>query len=179
MASLELCPLSEHLEDSEIDSLLGELEAADVADVEFADDADPVPIDQGYDEDVFVDFWDQLEANDAACDVYLPADFEDTFELDGRRFGSAHALLIVLANIKEDMFLDDDEEEADENDEAIEDIDDELDEFDDYGAEEEQYESEEDGPSGLKEQQMRRVWRALNKAARASIGQQLALFVHE
>lgn len=177
MSSLELCPLSEHLEEAEIESLVAELEDAEVENIEFDDDVDPVPVEQNYDEDVFVDFWDQVEANDVACDIYLPFEFEDVLEVGGRRYGSAHALLIVLANIKEDMFLGDDEDEEEE-DESIEDIDDELDEFDDYGAEDEHFDGEEENPIEVKDEQMRRVWRALNKAARHCIGQQLALFIH-
>jgi len=180
MPALELCPLAEHLEDSEIESLIEQLEDADVENIDLAEDADPVPLEQDYDDDVFVDFWDQLEANDVACDVYLPLEFEDVLEIGERRYGSAHALLIVLANIKEDMFLDDDEEEEEEEDEAVEDIDDELDEFDDYGAEDdEQYEAEDESATEVKDEQMRQVWRTMNKAARIAIAQRLALFVHD
>jgi len=179
MAALELCPLSTHLEDPEIASIKSELRNADVANVELDEELDPAPLAQNYDDDVFVDFWDQIEANDVACDLYLPLEFEDVLEIDGRRVGSSHALLMVLANIKEDMFLDDEEEEDSEDDEAIDD--DELDEFDDYGGggDDEHFSADDESPIAVKDQQMRGVWRAMNRAAKLSLAQGLALFIHD
>lgn len=175
MAALELCPLSEHLEESDVETLVTYLEESDVDNIEFGEDGESVPLEQHYDDDVFIDFWDQLDANEVACDVYLPLEFEDVVEVDGRRYGSAHALLIVLANIKEDMFLDDDDAS-----EAIEDGDDELEEFDDYGGgDDEQFASDEINPTEVKDEQMRRVWRAMHKGAKVAVDQGLALFVHE
>ncbi len=177
MAALELCPISEHLEDSDIEKLVARLKESDVDNIEFNDDGEAVPLEQTYDDDVFVDFWDQLDANEVACEVYLPLEFEDVIEVEGRRYGSAHALLIVLANMKEDMFLDDDDEDSSE---AIEDVDDELEEFDDYGAgDDEQFASDEINPIEVKDEQMRRVWRVMHKGAKAAVGEGLALFVHK
>jgi hypothetical protein len=180
MASLELSPLTEHLEDNEIEELKSHLTDADVASIDLDEEGDVIPIEQEFDDDVFIDFFDQLDANDVACDVYIPVEFEEVFEIGERKIGSAFSLLIVLASMKEDMFVDDEEAEQEETEEAVEDVDDELEEFDDYSDEDEEFAADDDSSSiEVKDEQMRQVWRSLNRGAKLAISRRLALFVHD
>jgi hypothetical protein len=175
MPSLELCPLSEHFEEDQIETLAEELEAADAAPLDLDDTVQSEILEQDFDDDIFADFWDQIEANDAGCDVYLPIDFEDTIVIADRRVGSSHALMLVLSNMKEDRSIADDDDDGD--DEGV-DIDDELEEFDDYGSEDEHFAGDEEGTIELKDEQLRQVWKIIQRAARLSISKNLPLFVH-
>lgn len=169
MATLEIGPLSNFFEADEIaaiDSALGKHEAAPHVD---ADD-DAHLVEGNLDEDLLADFHDQLEANEASATVYLPSEFEDVFEAAGYQVGSSHALLAALANMRDDMGIDEDDDlgagEDEDEDEA-------FDSSTDTGVG-----YEEDGSAiDLKDEQMRHMWRAFHKGAQASIERGLALIV--
>ncbi len=171
MATLEIGPLSNFFEADEIaaiDSALGEHEAAPHVD---ADD-DAHLVEGNLDEDLLADFRDQLEANEASATVYLPSEFEDVFEAAGYQVGSSHALLAALANMRDDMGIDEDDD-PDANADEDEDEEDVFDSSTDTGIG-----YEEDGSAiDLKDEQMRHMWRAFHKGAQASIDRGLALLV--
>jgi hypothetical protein len=172
MASLELTPLSEHLDDDEIAALSGALAetGADALDVD--EDGDPLVIDSALDDDIFADFLDRLEANEAFCDIYVPVEFEDTVEVAGHKVGSAHALMLVLESMKEDFFVEDEDDGEEEEDELAAEFDD-LDE-DEAGV----YEAPGDGAIELKDEELRKMWRQMYRGAKSALSRRLALFVH-
>jgi hypothetical protein len=168
MASLEIGPLSNFLEDDEIAAIRrGLKEHGAPALDEDADDARVIEDD--LDDDLLADFRDQLEANEAGGDIYLPVEFEDPFDAAGYRLGSAHALLIALANLRDDMGIDDEDDDEDE------DVDDEDDEDED---EDDAFEDDA-GAIDLKDEHMRHLWRAFHRAATTAIARGVALVIQD
>jgi hypothetical protein len=176
MASLELTPLSEHLDDDEIEALAGALAETGAGALDVDDDGDPLIIDSALDDDIFADFLDRLEANEAYCDIYVPAEFEDAVEVAGHKVGSAHALMLVLESMKEDFFVEEDEESEDavEADDELADDFDELDEDETSGL----YDTAGDGAIELKDEELRKMWRQMYRGAKTAVARRLALFVH-
>jgi hypothetical protein len=170
MATLELGSLSEHLEIDQIKSVQRALAESGAPPLGADDHAETIVIDRDLDDDVLVDFFDRLDANEASADIYLPIDFEDILEVDGLRVGSAHALILVLESLKEDFFV---EEEKDEDDEEDEDEESE-DEEDEDGAE--LFEAEDDEVE-LKDERLRHIWRVIHKGAKTAVKKNLPLFV--
>lgn len=167
MASIELGPLSHHLDDEEITTIEEAFEEADI-ELELDDDADSQLLEGKVDDDLLADFLDQLDANEAACDIYVPGDFEDILEVGDYRIGSAQTLMLVLEDLRDELFGD----ESDDDDE-------------DYG------DFDEDGPDHsfagdgggesiheLKDEHMRMLWKAMHKGARACLREGTCLFVH-
>jgi len=177
MATLELTTLSDKLDEDELSTLFEAYQVTGAGPLDIDDVAEQAVLDNGIDDDIFVDFVDKLEANDAAADVYLPSDFEDVFEAGDIRVGSAHALLLVLENLRED-FSAEDEEDDDEETEENEDVDPFV-EDDDEGF----FEGEDDGNGGdesglgMKEEQLRHIWKLMSQGAKAAIRRGLCLFV--
>lgn len=168
MASIEIGPLSQHLDEDEIAVVEQAFEEADI-ELELDEEADSRVVEGGVDEDLMADFLDQLDANDAACDLYMPMDFEEMVEAGEYRIGSAHALMLVLEEIRDDIFEgEDDDDEAGEEYSEFEDADDEH-PFGGGGGE---------AVDHLKEEQLRLLWKAMLKAARTSIREGTCLYVH-
>ncbi len=172
MASLELTPLSEHLDDDEIEALKGALAEAGAGPFDVDEDGDPVVIEGALDDDIFADFLDRLEANEASCDIYVPMEFEDAVEVGGQRVGSAQALMLVLESMKEDFFVDEDEEGEEEQDELAGEFDDMEEE--DAGI----YEAGSESAIELKDEELRKMWRQVYRSAKSAVTRKLALFVH-
>jgi hypothetical protein len=174
MASLELTPLSEHLDDDEIEALASALAETGAGALDVDEDGDPLVLDSALDDDIFADFLDRLEANEASCDIYLPVEFEDAIEVGGQKVGSAQALMLVLESMKEDFFVEDDEDEDEGGEE------DELDDFDDLDEDETAgiYDGGGDGGIELKDEELRKMWRQMYRGAKSAIARRLALFVH-
>jgi hypothetical protein len=168
MASLELGPLSNFLEEEEIRTIHGVLEDHGAPHFKDGDD-DSHLIEASLDEDLLADFMDQLEANEAGCEYYLPVEFEDVLDAAGYRVGSAHALLLALANMRDDMGIDEDDDDEIDDDADSED----YDEMDDGAVD------IDDEPSAidLKDQHMRHLWRAFHRGATAAITRNLVLVV--
>ena len=76
MATLELASLSEHLENDQIKAVQRALAEVGSPTMSADDHAETIVLDRDLDDDVLVDFFDRLDANDASADVYLPIDFE-------------------------------------------------------------------------------------------------------
>jgi len=178
MASIELCPLSTHLEDSEIDALEQVLSEAGSNPLDIDEDADSQLLQKEVDDDMLAELFDRLSVNDAACDVYVPPDFEDAVDIDGTRVGSAHVLLLALQELAEDLGStdeDDDDEEDDEDDEDDE-------EYAEYEEEDEYPGSilgdDEDDEFDLKEAELRRICKVLRQGARLCIKRGVAMFIN-
>lgn len=169
MASVELGPLSQHLDNDEVAAIKKAVREAELAKIEFDDEADSAVIDRALDDDMFADFLDRLDANDASCDIYLPGDFEIVLDAAGYRVGSAQALLVILEDLKEEIFIEDEDEEEDEDADYDENTDDDDD--DPYS------ESATSNSMGLKDESMRQIWRVLYKAANAALGANVCIFV--
>ncbi len=179
MATVELTTLSDRLEDQELADLVAAYEDLGVGPLDIDDVAEQAVLDNGIDDDIFADFLDQLEANDAAADIYLPSDFEEVFVAGEHRIGSAHSLILVLENLRDDFAADeDDDNELEEDKDAGPGLgeDDEFFEGDDDN-DPDGSSDESDGSVGMKEEQLRHVWRTLNQGAKAAIRRGLCLFI--
>jgi hypothetical protein len=168
MTKIELGPLTQFLDDSEIKDLMKALKKLGVGDLPASDEAGG-RVGDDLDEDVFADFLDRLDAEDAAADLYIPAEFDGVVEIAGIRVASSNALLDVLDEIKDDLAVSGDEAEEEEDDDY------EADEDEDAESEEE--EEEEDDDLVLKERQLRLCWKSLHAGATASVERELPLFV--
>ncbi|HET6611118.1 MAG TPA: hypothetical protein VFG83_03985 [Kofleriaceae bacterium] len=168
MASLELSPLSEHLDAEEIELVNGAITELGENELELDESIDPVVIDRDLDDDSFADFMDRLEANDAAADIYVPGDFEDVIDISGYRVGSSHALLLILEAVKGDFFVDEDEEQDD---------DEEID-FEAMDEPDEEVSQPEDASMELKDEEMRHLWKLMYRGAKTSVTRKVCLFVH-
>lgn len=160
MASIEVGPLSNNLDDDEIATLEEAFEDADI-DLALDDDAEPRLLESDLDEDFFADFLDLLDANNCNCDIYVPGDFEDMVEVGGFRVGSAQTLLNVLDELRGDLFdgeIDDDEDGGDDDDTR--------------------FSHASDGPSvDLKADYMRFLWKALHEAANHSLSDDSGIYI--
>lgn len=172
MATLELSILSDHLEEDEIDTLAASIEEIANTHVDFDEDGDSVIVERDIDDDIFLDFQDRLDANDASANVYIPIEFEDVVEIGGRRVGSAHALLIVLENLKEDFFIEDEDNVEDQEEEEGEFG---FDDEDEAGG----FLADEDSHLEVKDAQLRRVWHAMYRGAQTCVRKSLCMFIHD
>ncbi|HKE18873.1 MAG TPA: hypothetical protein VKB80_28555 [Kofleriaceae bacterium] len=169
MATLELSTLSEHLENDQVKAVQRALAESGAPSLAVDDHAETLVLDRDLDDDVLVDFFDRLDANDASADVYLPIDFEEVLEVDGMRVGSAHSLILVLESLKEDFFVEEEEDEEEEEEEV---------EYEEEEDEEggELFESDDDEPE-VKDDRLRHIWRVMHKGAKTSVRKNLCLFV--
>jgi hypothetical protein len=115
MAEIEIGPLSDRLSEEELKDLAAALERIGAPMLPQGDDAHSSAVGD-VDEDVLTEFLDRLEAHDAACEVYLPVEFDGRVEVADLRVGSAVQLLEVLDEIKDDLEIDEDEEDEEEDD---------------------------------------------------------------
>ena len=168
MATLELGTLSEHLENDQVKAVQRALAEAGAPNMTVDDHAEAIVLDRDLDDDVLVDFFDRLDANDASADIYLPIDFEEVIEVDGMRVGSAHSLILVLESLKEDFFVEEEEDEEEEEEEA------EYEEEEEEGGE--LFESDDDEPE-VKDDRLRHIWHVIHKGAKTSVRKNLCLFV--
>lgn len=168
MASLELSPLSEHLDAEEIELVNGAITETGGSELDLDESLDPVIIDRDLDDDSFADFMDRLEANDASADIYVPGDFEDVLDVSGYRVGSSHALMLILESVKDDFFVDEDEEHGD---------DEEID-FESLEETGEEISEPEDSAMELKDEEMRHIWKLMYRGAKTSVSRKICLFVH-
>jgi hypothetical protein len=169
MATLELSPLSEHLEADQIKALKKALAEAGAGTLGADDHGETSILDRNIDDDVLKDFMDRLDANDAAADVYLPLDFEDVIEVDGLKVGSTHALALVLDSLKEDFFVEDEDDDEDEEADDEGGDEDEEDEDDEYEADDEEDE--------VKDVRLQHIWKVLAKGTKTATKRGLCLFV--
>jgi hypothetical protein len=150
MAEIEIAPLTDRLSEDEIAELAGALERHGVSAPLKNDDGHSAAVGD-IDDDVLTEFLDRLEAHDAACEVYLPVEFDGRVEVSDLRVGSAVHLLEVLDELKDDLAIDEDEDEADEED------------LDDYGT--------------VLDSQLRECWRTFYAGVNATLERHLPLHV--
>jgi hypothetical protein len=168
MATIELAPISEHLDGDQIKALKAALAEAGAGALTGDEHAEHVVLDRNVDDDVLKDFMDRLDANDGAADVYLPIDFEDILEVDGLKIGSAHALELVLDSLKEDFFVDDEDDDEDDDD-GGDDEDDDEDDDDEIG--------DEDEDDEVKDVRLQHIWKSMAKGAKQATKKSVCLFV--
>ena len=166
MASIEVGPLSNNIDDEEISMIQ---EAFEDADIELAldEDAESRLINGNLDETFFDSFLDQLDAANIACDIYVPSDFEDIIEVGDFKIGSASALLMVLDELRDELFDSDDDDENSE-----------FGDFDDEADQPFRHSSAGDGPaSDATGDYKRYLWEALASAARHCISDHTGMYV--
>lgn len=169
MASIELGPLSQHLDDDEIGVITQALAEADIG-LDLDEEADPRLLEADVDEDIFADFLDRLDAQGAACDIYVPGDFEDIIEASGYTIGSSHALMMALDEMRDDLVSEESEAEGEEEEE--------FEEFED-DEDENRYVSGKSSESvHIQESELRHLWKTLYKGARVCARDNVCLFVH-
>ena len=174
MASLELTPLSEHLDNDEIEALTGALAETGIGPLDIDEDGDPIVLDSALDDDIFADFLDRLAANEASCDIYVPSEFEDAVEVAGHKVGSAHALMLVLESMKEDFFVEDEDDDAEAEEVEVAGDFAELEDEDEASV----FEAGSEAAIELKDEELRKMWRQMYRGAKSAVARKLALFVH-
>ena len=155
MADIEVAPLSEWLDDDEVGELATALEELGAPRLPKMRDEGEYSV-EGLDEEALGEVLDRLDAQDLACDIYLPVEFEGTVEVAGAQVGSAQALIEVLQEVREELDLAAEEEE-----------------------EEEEEEDEEDEEGELMEANLRQVWKVLFEGAQAAVDRRLALRISQ
>jgi hypothetical protein len=153
MAEIEIGPLGERLSDEEIVELANGLEQLGAPRLPKAASDEAVPVGD-VEDDVLSEFLDRLEAHDAACEIYLPVEFEGRVEVGDLRVGSAVHLLEVLDEMKDELAIDEEDEEEEEGDD------------------EEGYEED-----ALLEPKLRHVWKLLFEGAQAAVDRHLPLLL--
>jgi hypothetical protein len=170
MASIEIGPLSQYLDDEELSAITKAFEEADI-DLDFDEEADLRLVEGDIDEDIFADFLDRLDAQGVGCDIYVPGDFEELIAAGGYTIGSAHALMLALDEMRDDLIA----EEAEEAEEAAAD-DEDFEEF-----EEDEDEARFSGGATeavhIQEGVLRHLWKTLYKGARSCARDSVCLFV--
>ena len=164
MAKIELGPLSQFLDDSEIKDLLKALKKVGVNELPKSEEAGGKVADE-LDDDVWTDFLDRLEAEDVGADLYLPVEFDGTIEVAGLKVASTHVLIDILDDIKDDLDVSPEEDEEEEE------------EDDDEEESEEDEEEDDDEDLRLKEKLMKQVWKSLYAGAKSALDRELPLFV--
>jgi hypothetical protein len=170
MASIELSPLTEHLDKKDIKALQVQLVEAGSTAVEVDDDAETVLLERGVDDDLIADLFDRLDGSEV-CDVYVPPEFDGVLLVGAHRVGSAQALLHALEELGEELEAEEEDEEEEEEEEY--DDDDEDSEY------EEETDEDEDEALDLKNAQLRRVWKVLHTGAKTAIKKGTCLFIHQ
>ena len=166
MASIEVGPLTNNLDDEEIAIIE---EALEDADIEFMldEDAESRLIESDLDEDFFAGFYDQLDANGVGCDIYIPGEFEEVVEVGDFRIGSASALLTALDDMRDEIF-------AGEGD------DDDAGEFSDFNDDEDSFSrlgTGDDGSGDPQGEYMRYLWKVMAEAARTCISEHTGMYI--
>jgi hypothetical protein len=150
MAEIEIGPLTDRLTDEEIAELAAQLEKVGAPQLPRGDESHQATLGDGLDDNALSEFMDRLEGHDAAAEIYLPVEFEGTFEVAELRVASLPLLVEVLEELKDE--LDDEEEEAED---------------------EESY----DDDQKILAQQLRQAWKLFYNGANAAIERHLPLHV--
>jgi hypothetical protein len=151
MAEIEIGPLSYRLSEEEIAELRGALDKLGAPALPASDESHSRSVGD-IDDEVLTEFFDRLEAHDAACEVYLPMEFDGRVEVAELRVGSAVQLLEALDEIKDDLAITADEDEDPDDDDG-----------DDYAA--------------VLTGQLRECWRAFYAGCNATLERHLPLHV--
>ncbi|ACY15656.1 hypothetical protein [Haliangium ochraceum] len=169
MASIEIGPLSHYLDDDELVAVTNALEDADVS-VDIDDEADTRLMEGDIDEDIFADFLDRLDAQGAACDIYVPGDFEEVIEASGYSVGSAHALMLALDELRDDLASDDGDADDDDDEGG--------DDFEEFDSDEDDFGGGGSSSVHIQESELRHLWKSLYKGARAAVRDNVCLLIN-
>ncbi len=168
MPTVELGPLPALLGDTTAEDLITVISGALTDSLQQEENTPWVIDDDGahnripceFEDAMFSEFLDQLDANGLDCDIYLPIEFEDTLTAGDLSIGSCQSLLWTLDDLRSDF--------------GVSSSGDDLDQVDSDGMLHE--EDEEDfGGDTLDVTHMRGIWQTLMDAATSSIEQSLAL----
>jgi hypothetical protein len=126
MAEIGIMPLDERLSEEEIVELAAAMEELGAPRLPRSTDDAATTVADNVDDELLAEFLDRLEAHDIACDIYLPVEFDGCIDVSDVRVGSAHALIDVLDEMRDELFTDDDDDEEEEDDDEEEDEEDLL-----------------------------------------------------
>ncbi len=149
MAEIEIAPLSERLSDDDVAELSGHLEKLGAGRLPTEDDGGSTSASDHIEDSVLDEFFDRLEAHDAAAEIYLPIEFEGTVEVAELRVGSLSALADALEEMQDELGVeknDDDDDDEDDDDRLI-------------------------------DEQLREVWKLFHASAKSALDRKLALHV--
>ena len=149
MPELRLIPLDEVLSKSQLRTLERQLQEHGVDEVPLGEDE--VEFDGALSEDTLTDFMDRLDAHDLACDLYLPVEFEGRIKIGDQGVGSAFALIDALEEIREELGIEEEDEDGEEPEEELN--------------------------LGVIEEQLHDAWRAFVKAANTCVEKQVPLHI--
>lgn len=153
MAEIQLMVLSERMSDDEIKELLEGLEQLGAPKLTALQSDESITVAENLDDDAVEEFLERLEANDLACDIYLPMEFEGTVTVGDLVVGSAPILLEGLEELKDELTSAEDEDDEDYD------------------------EDEEDEVAELTAKQLNHLWRLFNEGAQAAVDKNLPLHV--
>jgi hypothetical protein len=179
MADIDVGPLTDSLEDDEITELGKDLEKLGVKKLPSGDASNAATL-ATLDDDVLQELLDRLDDYDAACDIYVPAEFEGQVDAGDYKVGSIVALLDALEEVREELALDEDgeNEEEDEDEDEDEDDDDEDEDDDDDDVSDDDEEAEEEYAKRAEmEERVKRAWQKVRAGAQAARQRQLSLFL--
>ena len=151
MPELKLVPLENLLSEDDREKLLQELRELDVLELP-SEEEDGAEIEEILEDDQFADFLDRLEALDIAATIYLPVEFDGTFDAGDFTIGSSLTLLDALEELREELDLLEEPEEDDDEDEMN---------FEVLG------------------EQIRHAWNVFSRAASSSVARQLPLYLSD
>ncbi len=112
MASIELNLLSDYLEQADLAALERALTDVGSPPLGLDETSDAELLDGNIDDDDLSVILDRLDQHDASCDIYVPSAFEETYNIGGYHIGSAPTLLLVLDELRDEIIVDDGDEEA-------------------------------------------------------------------
>ena len=153
MAEIEIMPLDERLSEEEIVELAAAMEELGAPRLPRSNEDGAMTVTDNLDDDLLAEFVDLLEAHDMACDIYLPVEFEGCVEVSDVRVGSAHALIDVLDEMRDELFADEDDDEEEEEDD------------------------DEEEEENLREGKLRHLWKLLYTGAKTAIDRHLPIHV--
>ena len=100
MPELRLCPISETLDEPQLERLNVFLKEVDAG--ALPPEQDELDVEESLSDTQLDDFMDKLEAHEIACALYVPVEFEGRTDLgDGQTVGSTHALINALDELRE------------------------------------------------------------------------------
>jgi hypothetical protein len=175
MAAIEVRPLTDRLDDDEVADLTKALKKAHAPALPKGDDEAGATVADGIDGDLLAEFRDRLDAEDVACDIYLPVEWDGQVKVHGLTVGSVSALTEVLEELKDEM---DAQDEADEE-EDDEDYEDEDEEAEDDAVEEDDDDDDDYHSVAAMDRKLREVWKAYWKAAEQALKRNLPLYIRE
>ena len=111
MAEIELAPLSHRLDEDEVKTLWRLLSEAGAPALEKGDEHASHTIAARLSEEALTEFLDRLDAHDLGAEIYVPVEFEGRVTVGDFRVASSQALLDVLEEMREELNVDQDEDE--------------------------------------------------------------------